>query len=207
MNYLAHLFLADCNRLSLLGNLMGDFVKGRIDNTYPDVVTDGLILHRQIDKFTEEGLYLILPNGNCICISQNNINNYFKKLWDDGSVFPPHIKRATELDFCEHCPAKYSDEEFCVAIRPVLPFLEEVDKYVSHDKVTAIIKTNNPSVISIKHTDLQHALKYVSILSLINYCETNRKFWPYYFGISPFSDMEQVLSQIYVNIFIAHSKY
>ena len=53
MNYLAHLFLADCNRLSLLGNLMGDFVKGRIDNTYPDVVTDGLILHRQIDKFTD----------------------------------------------------------------------------------------------------------------------------------------------------------
>jgi len=53
MNYLAHLFLADCDRLSLLGNLMGDFVKGRLDNTYPDGVTNGLILHRQIDKFTD----------------------------------------------------------------------------------------------------------------------------------------------------------
>jgi len=53
MNYLAHLFLADSDRLSLLGNLMGDFVKGRIDNTYPDVITNGLILHRQIDKFTD----------------------------------------------------------------------------------------------------------------------------------------------------------
>lgn len=155
----------------------------------------------QLGNFGEEGLYLIFPDGNRISITQNNIRSYFQKIWHDNSVFPPYIKAATELEFCEHCPGKYSGEEFCVAIRPILPFLDEVDKYLSYDKVTAVLKTDHPSIISITHTDLQNALRYVSLLSLMQYCETNRKFWSYYLGVSPLSNQEQAMSQIYLNIF------
>ena len=153
------------------------------------------------DKFKEEGLYLIFPDGNCVSITESSINNYFEKIWHDSSVFPPHIKKAVDLDFCIHCPGKDLGEEFCAAIRPILPFLEKVDKYMSYDKVTAVLKTENPAIISITHTDLQDALRYVSLLSLMQYCETNRKFWSYYFGVSPISNQEQALSQIYLNIF------
>ncbi|MEE8298384.1 MAG: DUF479 domain-containing protein, partial [Thermodesulfobacteriota bacterium] len=34
MNYLAHLYLAEDSDESLLGNLLGDFVKGRLGDNY-----------------------------------------------------------------------------------------------------------------------------------------------------------------------------
>jgi len=51
VNYLVHLLLADDTPGSLLGNLMGDFVKGRLDDTYPPAIRQGIALHRQVDVF------------------------------------------------------------------------------------------------------------------------------------------------------------
>ena len=57
MNYLAHLYLADRvsggEPLALVGNLMGDFVKGPVADHWPPSIRDGIILHRQIDSFTD----------------------------------------------------------------------------------------------------------------------------------------------------------
>ena len=46
MNYLAHLFLSDGTPESLIGNLLGDFAKGSIENIYPKEVIQGIYLHR-----------------------------------------------------------------------------------------------------------------------------------------------------------------
>ena len=51
MNYLMHLFLAGDDRESLVGNMMGDFVKGRLDNRYSPGIRSGIVLHRKIDSF------------------------------------------------------------------------------------------------------------------------------------------------------------
>ncbi|MDY6901993.1 MAG: ACP phosphodiesterase [Cyanobacteriota bacterium] len=53
MNYLAHLFLSDGTPESLIGNLLGDFVKGSIENIYPLKIIEGIHLHRKIDSFTD----------------------------------------------------------------------------------------------------------------------------------------------------------
>lgn len=53
MNYLAHLFLSDASPESLLGALLGDFVKGADKYNYPPNVRQGIELHRQIDSFTD----------------------------------------------------------------------------------------------------------------------------------------------------------
>lgn len=53
MNYLAHLLLADDTPESILGNFLGDFVKGRPEGRYPDAVVRGIRLHRRIDVFTD----------------------------------------------------------------------------------------------------------------------------------------------------------
>lgn len=54
MNYLAHLYLADDTPESLLGNLLGDFVKGAAAKMrYPPDVQFGIDLHRRIDAFTD----------------------------------------------------------------------------------------------------------------------------------------------------------
>lgn len=53
MNYLAHLYLAEQSSEGLLGSLLGDFVKGRLDNRFPEAVRRGIALHRSIDSFTD----------------------------------------------------------------------------------------------------------------------------------------------------------
>ena len=53
MNYLAHLYLAEQSREGLLGSLLGDFVKGRLDDRFPETVRRGITLHRAIDSFTD----------------------------------------------------------------------------------------------------------------------------------------------------------
>lgn len=53
MNYLAHLFLAGDSAESLIGNLAGDFVKGRLDDRFTPGIRDGIRQHRRIDAFTD----------------------------------------------------------------------------------------------------------------------------------------------------------
>lgn len=53
MNYLAHLYLADPADDSLIGNLLGDFVKGRPGERYSDEIVAGILFHRKIDAFAD----------------------------------------------------------------------------------------------------------------------------------------------------------
>ncbi|MBD1557536.1 DUF479 domain-containing protein [Vibrio sp. S9_S30] len=53
MNYLAHLHIADHCKSSLLGNLLGDFVKGSPEGRYHKDIVDGIKLHRFVDSYTD----------------------------------------------------------------------------------------------------------------------------------------------------------
>ncbi|MDD3273470.1 MAG: DUF479 domain-containing protein, partial [Bacteroidales bacterium] len=53
MNYLAHIYLSGSNRQLQVGNFIGDFVKGRKHENYPKGIQKGILLHREIDRFTD----------------------------------------------------------------------------------------------------------------------------------------------------------
>ena len=53
MNYLAHLYLTDQNDDGWLGALLGDFVKGPLDDRYGEAIRRAIVLHRNIDTFTD----------------------------------------------------------------------------------------------------------------------------------------------------------
>jgi len=53
MNILAHLYLSGGINDIMLGNFMGDFVKGNKYLSYPDNIQKGILLHREIDTFTD----------------------------------------------------------------------------------------------------------------------------------------------------------
>lgn len=53
MNYLAHLVLAGDDEALRLGALLGDFVRGRNADPYPEAVWRGIELHRHIDAHTD----------------------------------------------------------------------------------------------------------------------------------------------------------
>lgn len=52
MNYLFHLYLSEAEPEVQLGNMMGDFVKGRLEqHNYPERIMYGIRQHRQLDSF------------------------------------------------------------------------------------------------------------------------------------------------------------
>ncbi len=68
VNFLAHLHIADHCQSSLLGNLLGDFVKGNPDTQYPAMISQGVRLHRFVDSYTDshsqvEQIRALFPNG------------------------------------------------------------------------------------------------------------------------------------------------
>ena len=57
MNYLAHMFLSDNTPGSMLGNFMGDFIKGSAEGEFPREIVEGIIHHRRIDHLYRRSRY------------------------------------------------------------------------------------------------------------------------------------------------------
>lgn len=53
MNYLAHLYLAKDSDELIVGNFIGDFVKGKLKDQFPAPIMRGIVLHRKIDSYTD----------------------------------------------------------------------------------------------------------------------------------------------------------
>ncbi|WP_462251986.1 acyl carrier protein phosphodiesterase [Ekhidna sp.] len=53
MNFLAHLYLSGEDEMVLVGNFIGDFVKGSQMDQYSERIQKGIRLHRSIDHFTD----------------------------------------------------------------------------------------------------------------------------------------------------------
>lgn len=54
MNFLAHLYLSGSDVDIRLGNFIGDYVKGKGYEKFPEEVQKGITLHRAIDSFTDK---------------------------------------------------------------------------------------------------------------------------------------------------------
>ncbi|WJG09256.1 ACP phosphodiesterase [Aliiglaciecola sp. LCG003] len=53
MNYLAHIHLGHVTATSMLGNFLGDFVKGSDLSYLPESIRHGVWMHRKIDSYTD----------------------------------------------------------------------------------------------------------------------------------------------------------
>ncbi len=53
MNFLAHIYLSGNNKLVTIGNFIADGIKGKDYKNFPDGIQIGILLHREIDTFTD----------------------------------------------------------------------------------------------------------------------------------------------------------
>ena len=53
MNFLAHIYLSGDSNEIKVGNFIGDYVKGKNFEHYPNLIKKGILLHRHIDSFTD----------------------------------------------------------------------------------------------------------------------------------------------------------
>jgi acyl carrier protein phosphodiesterase len=96
MNHLAHCFLSLGAEDVLIGNFIGDFVKGNDWREYPPGVQKGILLHRRIDSFTD--------NHDMTNRSVNRIRPY------TGRYAPPFVDILYDHFLAKNW-SKYSDEK------------------------------------------------------------------------------------------------
>lgn len=53
MNLLAHFYITRHDEDLTVGNFLGDFVKGRKYQDYPEGISHGITIHREIDRYTD----------------------------------------------------------------------------------------------------------------------------------------------------------
>lgn len=158
----------------------------------------------EFQKFREPGLYLLFEDGCVLTLTRDHIERMKKRYLNDPGLLPPSVRQAPRFAPCTICPER-DTALICHAIPTVFPFIEEMDRFLSFQKVLAIFRGEPKEnaceeILLAAQTTVQRALQYVSILSLLYYCEVGRAYFKYFAGITPFTDPESALERIYLNI-------
>jgi hypothetical protein len=161
------------------------------------------IVSLKLNDFEKEGLYLLFPDSTKLELTKENIERVTDRYWQDLNKIPEDKRKAIEFQKCYFCPHR-DKEDICDSMRPVLPFLDIVDQYISYDEIIAVYKGNEKNLLHVRETTMQDALKYVSILSLLRYNLVLQKYWKYYYGIIPIMSGKEVATRVYLNMYWLH---
>jgi len=61
MNFLGHFYLSQDDPELIVGNFIADYVKGKKYQDYPSGISKGIMMHRNIDHFTDS--HHLVRNG------------------------------------------------------------------------------------------------------------------------------------------------
>lgn len=162
--------------------------------------------HFPFEKVTAPGLYLVFDDGLFLSFTQDYIATMKDRYLADADLLPPTVRQAPAYRLCSVCP-KRDTALICHAIPTVFPFIEHMDRFLSHDSVVAIYRPEpsdtdpNSPVVQVARTSVQRALQHVSVLSLIHYCEIGLAYFKYFNGVVPLLDPLLIAEQIYRNVF------
>jgi acyl carrier protein phosphodiesterase len=172
MNYLAHLYLSGESEKVIVGNFIGDYVKGKKYLDYPEEIAQGILLHRQIDSFTDKhiqtkkakeyfrdefGLY----SGIIVDLFYDH---FLAKNWNDYSTILLRTfskqTHAILLSNYKYLPSR---------VQAFLPFLIQNKRLESYATVNGIVQSlkimsnysSVPSKSSIAKTILQDNYQYL----------------------------------------------
>ena len=151
----------------------------------------------------QPGLYLTLKDGTRVELTRENIEKTTLEYWQNPEKIPSSVKKAIEFARCDFCPLRRQDD-FCDALRPVLPLLDVMDNYSSFDNAKAVYKGENTELHHLSFSTMQRVLRYISTLSLMGYCRVGRKYWKYFTGILPVMGAEDIVNRMYLNMYWIH---
>jgi acyl carrier protein phosphodiesterase len=138
MNYLAHIYLSGESDEVLLGNFIGDYVKGNKHQEYPEKVAFGIRLHRSIDLFTDQHQDV----KRCIDLLKPEYGRYAGVVVD---VFFDHFLAANWNQYSVYTLREYAKHAHAVflsnfrllpfRVKQFLPFLIQHKRLESYAKV------------------------------------------------------------------------
>jgi hypothetical protein len=151
------------------------------------------------DMHKSAGMYLHFTDGGLIDLSKNQVRSLAEEYWNNPSKLPPHIRQDDAFRTCDVCPFK-GQNVFCSAMKPLLPFLEEIEQFNSYDRVTAVyVKKQGLAYVS--ETNMQSALQYVTNMAIFEYCEDAKQYNVYFQGIEPFMELSEAVLRLFLNIY------
>ena len=110
MNFLAHTYLSGCNEEIIVGNFMGDYVKGKNYVHLPELVRKGVMIHRDIDTFTDT--HSITRRSR-----MRLIEKYRKYSGVIVDIFYDHFLAALWMDYCALPLKEYVDRTYALLKR------------------------------------------------------------------------------------------
>jgi len=188
MNFLAHLFLSKSNKNILIGNFIADAVKGNKHNNYTKEIQVGIILHREIDYYTD--IHTITKR------SKQRLNTryrHYKGVIID--ILYDHFLAKNWCNYSEIPLDLYADKVYSILSENIDSFPEELQKllpnmiqynwlfnYASIDGIERVLKGMNKRTKGVSQMDLA-----VEDLKL-NYNELEEDFTLFFNDLISFSN-------------------
>ena len=180
MNFLAHIYLSGENEQIRIGNFIGDYVKGKGYENYPEEIRKGILLHREIDSFTD--------HHPVVYKSKMHLNQRFRKY--SGiivDIFYDHYL-AKEWDRFHHTPLQefvagfYQNAMAYFAVLPprvrqFLPFLiinNWFESYLSIEGIESVLYRMS------RRTSLPEETKYAIEELVDKYDQFNEEFLEFF---------------------------
>ncbi len=190
MNFLAHLYLSKSNENILIGNFIADAVKGKKYNNYPKEIKAGILLHREIDNYTD--------NHPIVRKSKRRLNERYRhyngviidilydhflaKNWKKYSEIPLNVYAKNIYSFLEK-----NNEVLPLRAQNMLPYMVEFNwlvSYASIDGIARVLTGMNKRTKGISQMDLA-----VEDLQL-HYKEFEDDFTTFFIDLIEFSAMK-----------------
>ncbi len=149
--------------------------------------------------YPEEGMYLHCQDGTFFDFSVTHISRMAAALWNDPAKLSPEIRQNELFKTCAVCPYRGQDV-LCSAIKPLLPFLENVERFKSCDRATVVYRDAR-GVVSSQDADMQKALQYLTDMSVFQYCEDMKGYKKYFTGIRPLLSTQDNVQRLLLNVF------
>ncbi len=147
-------------------------------------------------EISDASLYLLFSDGRKLNINRAEMERYNRG--NNGCLcdMPLCVKSTENFSRCSICPEK---QGVCDALIPLIPYIEIFDNYNSFDKVTAVFKKGDLTYVS--KTTVQEAVRYVSILGLMQYCLVGKKYWKCFLDVIPLMPFQELYNRLYLNVY------
>jgi len=141
MNFLAHLYLSKDNKNILIGNFIADAIKGRNYKEYDKEIQLGILLHREIDSYTDQ--HPIVRKSKRRLHERYNhydgviidiiYDHYLAKNWHNYSEIPLDVYADSVYSFLES-----QNDIFPAKIQNILPFMIQYNWLVAYASTEGI---------------------------------------------------------------------
>lgn len=146
MNFLAHLYLSGEDEEIIIGNFIADHVKGKAIHKFSNGIVSGILLHREIDTFTDTHP-LFIQSKNRLAV------NYKKYAGVVTDMFYDHFLSSTWQEYSEESIDSFTKRMYRIILKKyfilppktkrILPFMAQDNWLKAYGRIDGLGRALN----------------------------------------------------------------